>query len=63
MNAPAIETPCRKVCVVDGKTSMCLGCGRKLPEIAGWLQFSADQRRAIMAELPARLAAMAKPVA
>ena len=31
-----IKTPCIKVCVVDGQSSHCLGCGRTLGEIARW---------------------------
>ena len=47
----SIVTPCIKVCVVDGASSLCLGCFRTLSEIGGW---SGDQRAAIMADLPAR---------
>jgi predicted Fe-S protein YdhL (DUF1289 family) len=43
---------------VDGLTSQCLGCGRTLKEIASWTRYSAEERRAIMDQLPARLAAM-----
>jgi len=49
-----IATPCVNVCVVDGESGLCMGCQRTLPEIAAWSGFSDDQRRAIMAELPAR---------
>ena len=51
-----IESPCRKVCVVDPVSSLCTGCGRTLAEIASWVDFSADERRRIMAALPGRLA-------
>ena len=56
MDAPPrpIVTPCIKVCYVDGKTGLCLGCLRTLPEIAKWARFSDEERRALMAELPAR---------
>jgi uncharacterized protein len=57
MTAPAI-TPCIKVCAVDGRTSQCIGCGRTLREIASWGRLSDDERRAVMAELPARLEAI-----
>ena len=49
-----IKTPCIKVCVVDGESGLCLGCFRDLAEVAGWAQFSDDQRDRILAELPAR---------
>jgi predicted Fe-S protein YdhL (DUF1289 family) len=51
-----IETPCNKVCAVDPISALCVGCGRTLAEIGGWLAFSAEERSRIMAELPRRLA-------
>lgn len=50
----SIATPCVKVCVVDGASSLCLGCWRTLAEIGGWSGYSDLQRAAIMAALPAR---------
>jgi predicted Fe-S protein YdhL (DUF1289 family) len=50
-----ISSPCIKVCVVDGLSDLCLGCGRTLPEIASWGRKSEEERLAIMAALPARL--------
>jgi uncharacterized protein len=52
----AIETPCINVCTVDPATSLCVGCGRSLDEIGRWLVMSPQDRRQIMAELPARRA-------
>ena len=55
MNAPTpIKTPCIKVCVVDGESGLCLGCFRKLSEVAGWARLSDDDRDLILAELPDR---------
>jgi hypothetical protein len=54
----AISTPCIKVCAVDGRHGHCIGCGRSLAEIAGWSKLEESQRKAIMAELPRRLAAL-----
>jgi hypothetical protein len=54
--APAIATPCRKICAVDGRTGLCAGCGRTLKEIGGWTRFTDAERAAIMAALPGRLA-------
>lgn len=51
------STPCVGVCAVDGRSGLCVGCGRTLREIAAWSGLSEPERRAIMAELPARLAA------
>jgi predicted Fe-S protein YdhL (DUF1289 family) len=53
-----IKTPCVKVCVVDGQSNNCLGCGRTLGEIAQWARFSDDQRDTVMALLPARIEAL-----
>ena len=54
-----IESPCIKVCVLDPGSNYCVGCGRTLAEIARWAAFSPEERRKIMAELPARKAARA----
>jgi hypothetical protein len=54
-NSQLISTPCKKVCIVDGASGLCLGCGRTLSEIAAWGAFGEDHRQAIMAQLPARL--------
>jgi predicted Fe-S protein YdhL (DUF1289 family) len=51
-----IESPCNKVCAIDPISALCVGCGRTLAEIAGWIRFGADERARIMAELPRRLA-------
>lgn len=56
-----ISTPCIKVCAVDGRTGLCIGCGRTLREIAAWSSYDEPRRRAIMTELPARMAAAKKP--
>ena len=54
----AMLTPCIKLCVIDAASGLCAGCGRSLAEIGGWLGFSDAERRAVMAGLPARLAAL-----
>ncbi len=55
ISAPrTIATPCIKVCVVDGASSLCLGCFRTLSEIGGWSALGDDERAAVMADLPAR---------
>jgi len=52
-----IESPCNKICAVDPISALCVGCGRTLAEIEGWIRFSAAERARIVAELPRRLAA------
>ena len=49
-----IKTPCVQVCIVDGESSLCLGCFRTLAEIARWSRLSAAEREAIMDDLPSR---------
>ena len=51
-----IESPCVKICTYESGSGLCTGCGRTLDEIARWSEMSSDERRRIMAELPARLA-------
>jgi predicted Fe-S protein YdhL (DUF1289 family) len=49
-----IKTPCIKVCVVDGESGLCLGCFRRLNEVAGWTRLTNEERERIMQELPGR---------
>jgi hypothetical protein len=60
-----IETPCVKICTVDARTGLCLGCGRTIDEITRWVAMSAFERKRIIRDLPTRLAAInaAKTVA
>lgn len=57
MDQSPVSSPCVKVCAVSGRTGLCVGCGRTLAEIARWGGMEEAERRAIMAELPGRLAA------
>ena len=50
------ETPCIAVCMIDPRTSLCLGCGRTLPEIARWHRMEGAERLTVMAQLAARMA-------
>ena len=58
MNGPPapIKTPCIKVCVVDGESGLCLGCYRKLSEVAAWARLSDIERDTILAALAGRRA-------
>jgi hypothetical protein len=53
-----IESPCTKVCTIEARSGLCLGCGRRIAEIERWSRMSGDERTRVMAELPGRLAAM-----
>jgi uncharacterized protein len=49
-------SPCIGVCTLDPATSLCRGCLRSIEEIAGWPRFDAEERRRVLAQLPARQA-------
>ena len=49
-----ISSPCTKVCTIDPRAKLCLGCSRTLTEIAQWASLGEPERQRIMAELPAR---------
>lgn len=51
----SIESPCILVCSIDPKTNYCFGCGRTREEISAWIGMTPEARRAVTAELPARL--------
>ena len=53
----AIESPCVQICVIHPETRLCAGCARSIDEIGGWSRMSADERRAVMDDLPNRAAA------
>jgi predicted Fe-S protein YdhL (DUF1289 family) len=55
MNGKKKETPCVAVCLMDPRTSLCLGCGRTLPEIARWGRMESAERLSIMSTLPQRM--------
>ena len=57
----SIETPCNKVCVMHPSLGHCIGCGRSLDEIGRWIDLAPAERARIMAQLPARLAALSGP--
>lgn len=54
-----IQTPCVKICTLDARSGLCLGCGRTIGEIASWTSLSDAERARITAELADRLARFA----
>jgi predicted Fe-S protein YdhL (DUF1289 family) len=50
-----IESPCILVCSIDDRTGFCFGCGRTRAEIGDWITMTPAERRAVTAQLPARL--------
>jgi len=51
---PTISSPCTKICTIDPRSELCIGCGRTMFEIGRWAGFSEADRLRIMAELPNR---------
>jgi uncharacterized protein len=54
---PAVPSPCVNVCKMNAVTGLCAGCHRTIAEIAGWSSYSDDEKRVVLARLPARKAA------
>ncbi|MEO1676680.1 MAG: DUF1289 domain-containing protein [Pseudomonadota bacterium] len=49
-----IESPCIKICQIHPGERICVGCFRTINEIGMWSVMSADERRAVMDDLPNR---------
>ncbi len=54
----SVESPCKNICRMHEPSGHCLGCGRTLDEIALWSVLDDDDKRAVWALLPQRLAAL-----
>lgn len=54
----SIASPCILVCAIEPTSGYCYGCGRTRAEIGNWMNYSAEQRTALMEELPARVATL-----
>jgi len=55
MSHAGLMSPCIKLCAVDAQTGFCLGCGRTLQEIGGWVTLGQNGRQAVLQALPGRL--------
>ena len=49
-----VPSPCNNVCRMNPDIGLCEGCLRTLDEIAAWSSLSNDEKRAVLARLPAR---------
>lgn len=56
MDLPDIESPCRKICLLDPAGRVCTGCGRSLDEIAAWSTLDRTAKLEILARSSDRLA-------
>jgi predicted Fe-S protein YdhL (DUF1289 family) len=54
---PPVWSPCIKVCFVDPREEICVGCFRTLEELGRWTKMSDDEREAVKPLLEARRAA------
>jgi len=54
VTADEVASPCINVCRMNPDTALCEGCLRTLDEIAVWSGLSPDEKRAVLARLPAR---------
>jgi predicted Fe-S protein YdhL (DUF1289 family) len=61
MAAMSVSSPCTKICTIDPRSKLCLGCGRTLDEIAQWGSMAETERRRIMSLLTARMNAARTP--
>ena len=52
--ADDVASPCINVCRMSPETALCEGCLRTLDEIAAWSAMSAEEKRAVLAQLPKR---------
>jgi uncharacterized protein len=50
-----LQSPCKKICVMDPVHRLCSGCGRTIQEIGNWMNFSETERQAINKKLDDRL--------
>jgi len=53
-----VRSPCTNICRIDDASGWCVGCGRTINEIVRWGGTDDPDRAAVMAELPARMAAI-----
>jgi len=60
MSNAEITSPCIKVCAVDGRTGYCLGCGRTMSEIGGWVKLGDAGRAKVLELLPERMETLTK---
>ncbi|MBY0408159.1 MAG: DUF1289 domain-containing protein [Rickettsiales bacterium] len=51
MNVPS---PCISICAIDEATGLCKGCYRAIDEVAGWLYYTDEEKRAVLARLEQR---------
>ena len=54
MISDEVPSPCTNVCRMNPDTALCEGCFRTLDEIAAWSSLTSEEKRSVLAKLPAR---------
>jgi predicted Fe-S protein YdhL (DUF1289 family) len=54
----SVPSPCNDICRMHAPSGLCEGCGRTIDEIAAWGGLDEPGRARIVAQLPARMAAL-----
>lgn len=55
MEDGSVESPCVRICRLNAD-EVCVGCGRNLEEITDWSRLSDEEKLAVWAKLPERIA-------
>jgi uncharacterized protein len=58
MSEPLPPSPCLGICIMDPRTRQCRGCRRTVEEIAAWYEATPAEKRALIAVLDDRRAAV-----
>ena len=61
MSVSEPPSPCVAVCVLDPATGYCRGCFRTITEISRWVLLEREEKRRVLAALPARRGLTPKP--
>ncbi|MBT0963288.1 DUF1289 domain-containing protein [Denitromonas iodatirespirans] len=54
----SVASPCIDICKMDPRTGLCVGCARTIDEITAWSRIGDDEKRAILARVAEREAAL-----
>ncbi|TVO67857.1 DUF1289 domain-containing protein [Denitromonas ohlonensis] len=54
----SVASPCIDICKMDPRTGLCEGCTRTIDEITAWSRIGDDEKRAILARVAEREAAL-----
>ncbi len=49
-----VPSPCVKICVLDPVTRMCQGCYRTIDEVAEWVEYTPEEKRAVLERVERR---------